>query len=151
MENGALRCWGYAEYGQLGNGWSSGNYGDTSGEVPLNLSDINVGAVVTDVTAGSHHTCALLSDGKLKCWGYNAYGQLGYGHTTELTTPPAAGVDLDGVSAYQLAAGTYHTCALRSNGTARCWGHGGSGRLGLGNTSTIYSPAAGGDVQIFAP
>jgi alpha-tubulin suppressor-like RCC1 family protein len=154
MENGALRCWGYGGDGRTGYGFRSSNnynYGDQSGETPLNLPDINIGAVVTDVTAGDSHTCALASDGSLKCWGSGANGQLGYGNGSNQGTPPAAGVDLDGVSAYQLTAGLNHTCALRSNGTARCWGNGGSGRLGLGNTSTIYSPVAGGDVQIFAP
>lgn len=151
MENGALRCWGHTGHGELGYGWSTGNYGDQSGETPLALSDIAFGAVVTDVEAGRHHTCALLSDGNLKCWGYNAYGQLGYGHTSERSTPPANGVDLDGFSAYQLAAGLHHTCALRVDGEARCWGAGGQGRLGQGNTSSLYSPAAADNIQIFAP
>lgn len=152
MDNGAMRCWGYQHYGQLGDGSSANsNYGDYNGEIPLNRPDVDVGATVNAIAAAGHHTCALLSDSQLKCWGLNNYGQLGYGNTIERTLPPANGVDLDGVTAYQLTAGTVHTCALRSNGTARCWGRGLSGRLGSGSTGNILTPAAADDIQIFAP
>jgi hypothetical protein len=103
---------------------------------------------VRKVVAGARHTCALMENGALRCWGNANYGQLGYGDASERTTPPAAGVDLGGVSAYQLTAGENHTCALRANGTARCWGHGGSGRLGDGMTVNIHTPAAVGDIAI---
>ena len=154
MQNGAMRCWGYGGVGATGYGFRSGsnpNYGDSSNEIPLNLPDIDTGAEVTDMTAGASHTCALLSNGALKCWGEGANGRLGYGNQSDLGTPPAAGVDLVGASAYQLSAGGSHTCALRSNGTARCWGAGGSGRLGSGATADIYTPAVAPDIQVFAP
>ena len=150
LDNGAMRCWGYQGHGATGYGISNSNFGDQSGEVPLNLADIAVGAPVTDIAVGDFHTCALLSDGNLKCWGEGANGRLGYGNQTDLGTPAASGVDLQGTSAYQLTAGAAHTCALRSNGTARCWGAGANGRLGLGNTSDVYSPAAGSDIAILA-
>lgn len=150
LENGAMRCWGNNSYSQLGYGFGNTNHGDQSGEFPLQLADIAVGAVVTDIAVGHRHTCALLSNGALKCWGYGANGRLGYGNQSNQGIPPANGVDLDDTSAYQIAAGGAHTCALRSNGTARCWGAGASGRLGHGATTDAYSPDASGDIAILA-
>jgi alpha-tubulin suppressor-like RCC1 family protein len=60
-------------------------------------------------------------------------------------------VDLDGVGAYRAAAGSDHTCALRNNGTVRCWGNGADGRLGRGSTTSSATATGNVDVQIFAP
>jgi len=167
--NGTLRCWGHGPEGELGqivpgmstfnnigqvtaNGANGINWGDQAGELPSALpSDINTGAQVTDVAAGDFHTCALSSDGKLKCWGFGSSGQLGYGDTANQLTPPAAGVNLDGVTAYRLSAGAAHTCALRSNGTARCWGAGADGRLGRGSTTNSATATGNVDINIFGP
>jgi alpha-tubulin suppressor-like RCC1 family protein len=156
---GTLRCWGRGSEGQLGQGVDfsfsfGGDYiwGNAADEIPSNLpSDINTGAQVTDVAAGDYHTCALSSDGQLKCWGYGGNGQLGNGSGSYLSTPPADGVNLDGVTAYKIAAGSVHTCTLRSNGTARCWGYGGNGRLGLGNTNSSATATGDVDIKILGP
>jgi alpha-tubulin suppressor-like RCC1 family protein len=159
---GTLRCWGQNFHGQLGqsnpgfNGIGSPfgnvNWGDSATELPSNLtSDINTGSLVTDVTAGDSHTCALSSDGQLRCWGRGDSGQLGYGNSNSLLTPPPVGVNLDGVTAYRISAGAGHTCALRSNGTARCWGFGGDGRLGRGSTASSSTATGNVDIQVFAP
>ena len=150
---GTLRCWGRGDSGQLGQTFSGDPYwGNSATELPITLpGDINTGALVTDVTAGGAHTCALSSDGKLKCWGRGDSGQLGYGNFDSQVVPPADGVNLDGVTAYQVAAGLEHTCALRSNGTARCWGAGDGGRLGRGTTDTSANGTGDADVQIFSP
>jgi alpha-tubulin suppressor-like RCC1 family protein len=55
---------------------------------------VDVGGTVKDIVAGGAHTCALLTTGKVRCWGYNDYGQLGYGNTTnggDNGLPSAAG------------------------------------------------------------
>jgi alpha-tubulin suppressor-like RCC1 family protein len=165
---GTLRCWGDDSSGQLGQilpgqGFNANGdlvffgphgvaWGDQPNELPSDLpSDINIGAQVTDVTAGDNHTCALSSNGQLKCWGFGGSGQLGYGDFTNQVTPPTAGVNLDGVSAYGIATGEAHTCALRSNGTVRCWGAGTDGRLGRGDTATSATATGNVDIQIFAP
>jgi alpha-tubulin suppressor-like RCC1 family protein len=165
---GTLRCWGSNQFGQLGqvlpgqafnsngtliqNGPNGTNWGDAANELPKDLaSDINTGSQVTDVTAGNNHTCALSSDGQLRCWGLGNSGQLGYGNFNSQPNPPTAGVNLDGVTAYRVIAGAAHTCALRSNGTARCWGAGADGRLGRGSTTTFATATGNVDIQIFTP
>ena len=78
------------------------------------------------MAAGSHHTCALLAAGTLKCWGNNDFGQIGDGTKTTRPSPvtvkSAAGSStaLSGVRA--VAAGEFHTCALLAAGTMKCWG-----------------------------
>lgn len=158
---GTLRCWGSNFSGQLGqsypgypgiNAGGNNNWGDNTGELPSNLpSDINVGAPVTDVVAGDNHTCTLSSDGQVRCWGRGAEGQLGYGNGNSLLTPQTAGVNLDGVSAYRITAGAAHTCALRNNGTARCWGANGSGQLGRGNTVNSSTATGNVDINVLGP
>jgi alpha-tubulin suppressor-like RCC1 family protein len=154
---GTLRCWGRGQEGQLGQNFSgfrvSDNaWGDTATRLPSMLSsDIDTGAQVTDVTAGDFHTCALSSDGQLKCWGWGSSGQLGYGSTASLDTPRPDGVNLDGVTAFRISAGFGHTCALRSNGTARCWGANSQGQLGRGNTANSATATGDVDIKILAP
>src|SRR5262245_11841162 len=85
------------------------------------------GAVVTHIATGVSHTCARLADGTVRCWGFNAVGQLGDGTTTDRQTPVA----VTGLTAVaELAAGSSHTCARRTDGTAVCWGSNYYGQLG---------------------
>ena len=84
------------------------------------------------VSAGLFSTCALLSNGTVRCWGYNYYGQLGNGTWSESTTPVVVqGLD-DAVSLS--ASDGYHACAVRADGTAQCWGGNVYGALGDGTT-----------------
>lgn len=134
LETGRVRCWGLHTSGQLGYSHGGAVY------LPANAGDVNLGTPTTralQVVAGSVHTCALLDTGGIKCWGYGADGRLGYNNTTTQTTPPAATVNLDGATAYQLSAGGAHTCALLSTGKARCWGNGINGQLGIGSVLDI--------------
>jgi alpha-tubulin suppressor-like RCC1 family protein len=89
-------------------------------------------STATAVSAGSAHTCALLSAGTVKCWGEGFRSQLGNGSTSQQNTP----VSVSNIStATAVTTHEYHTCALLSGGTVKCWGEGGAGRLGNGNTS----------------
>jgi cysteine-rich repeat protein len=151
LTSGAVRCWGKGSNGQLG-------YGDTKhvgdNEFPSTIGDVAVGGAVIQITAGERHTCALLASGNVRCWGSGEYGQLGYGHTNDIgddEVPASANyVDVGG-KVVQIAAGTFHTCALLSWGAVRCWGAGNFGRLGYGNIENIgddETPASAGNVSV---
>jgi len=133
LSGGTVKCWGYNYYGQLGDG----TYGsDSDSSTPVLVSGIT-SAIAID--AGNSHTCALLFDHTVRCWGYNYYGQLGNNSTTNSSTS----VQVSSItSATAIAAGGSHTCALLSNKTVKCWGYNGDGELGDGATDDNDSPIA---------
>ena len=151
---GGVRCWGYGSMGQLGYG-NTLNVGDD--EAPATAGDVNVGTPVVQLAAGEYHTCALLQNGNVRCWGNGNFGALGYGNTLDIgddEVPATAGDVNLGAPVVQLAAGEYHTCALLQNGNVRCWGSGLYGALGYGNFDNIgddEAPAIAGDVNIGSP
>lgn len=108
----------------------------------LDLGTLTVGVPATGATAiaaGNVHTCAAHSDGTVSCWGYNIYGQLGNGTTSESATQTP--VTVTGISdAVSISAGRLHTCAVRAPGTVACWGYICTGQLG--NTATTSFPVA---------
>lgn len=83
------------------------------------------------IAAGDYHTCALTLLGRLYCWGWNEYGQLGDG-TTETRSEPVA---IGGALRFSTLAAAYlHTCAITITGAAYCWGGNRSGEVGDGTT-----------------
>lgn len=156
---GGLRCWGRGELGQLGLRYpgypGNTNWGDAPNELPRDLPrDVSVGGVILDVAAGGLHTCAITSEGKLKCWGIGSSGQLGNGSFETVAEPQANGVDLDDdvtSRPSRLTAGNSHTCALRRDGAVRCWGAGGDGRLGRGSTADFTRATGDVNVRIYPP
>jgi alpha-tubulin suppressor-like RCC1 family protein len=80
MSDGSIKSWGYNYYGQLGDGYNADR------NAPVNVTGLT-GTVTATIATGISHTCALLSDGTVKCWGRNDYGQLGNGNTTNYNTP----------------------------------------------------------------
>ncbi|MDD2891186.1 MAG: T9SS type A sorting domain-containing protein, partial [bacterium] len=92
---------------------------------------------VTKIASGGMHTLALLSDGTIKSWGDNIYGELGVGDTIDRHSP----VTVPGITnAIEIAGGSYHSIALLSDSTIKIWGHNIYGELGLGDTINRYSP-----------
>jgi alpha-tubulin suppressor-like RCC1 family protein/uncharacterized protein YpmS len=128
--SGAAKCWGYGRSGQLGNGATS------DALTPVDVTGMSSGVVA--ISTGTSHTCALTTSGAAKCWGYGASGRLGNGATINALTP----VDVTGMSSgvVAISAGLHYTCALTTSGAAKCWGYGGSGRLGNGATSDALTP-----------
>jgi alpha-tubulin suppressor-like RCC1 family protein len=139
LSDATIACWGANNDGQLGTGITSRDI-----NVPVAVSEgSNAGHTVTRITASGYHTCAVLSDGTVSCWGRNEYGQLGTGDTTNSNTPLAVtGGALTGKTVTRVSAGREHTCALLANGTVACWGMSHTGRLGNGSTIDSYIPVA---------
>ncbi|CAE7707105.1 UVR8 [Symbiodinium sp. CCMP2456] len=144
------KCWGRNDYGQLGVGDTT-NRGDATGQMSDELPSVDVGTgrSVLGLAVGDLHTCALLDDASVKCWGSASDGQLGYestygrGHKAEELGDHLPVVDVGtGKSVLQIVAGDSHTCALLDDGTAKCWGKNGLGNLGLGD-NTNRGDAAG--------
>ena len=127
---GGVKCWGGNTSGQLGN--NSVTNSSTPVDVHTSSSSITPLSGVTAISVGGSYSCALMSNGTVKCWGDAAYGQLGNGNTNNQKTPvsvlASAGVDLSGVSA--ISTGTWHACALMSDGTVKCWGDNDNYQLG---------------------
>jgi alpha-tubulin suppressor-like RCC1 family protein len=108
--------------------------------------------VPVQLAAGSFHTCALLSDGTVRCWGSNYFGQLGNNTTADAYKPQPV-PDIQGATA--IAAGQQNTCAILADKTASCWGANGSGQIGSGgspallpvklNLSNVVKVGVGGD------
>jgi len=125
--DGTVRCWGQGAL--LGDGGLSGSL------TPVTVAGIpgNGGRAAVALAAGAAHTCALLSDQTVLCWGVNDRGQLGNGLTARATTP----VLVSGLSgAVSIGAGVSHTCAVLADTTVRCWGDNLFGQLGNGSTSS---------------
>lgn len=142
--DGTLWCWGYNEFGTLGDG-TLGTVGEANEANYCKATPVQVSALgssVVRVVAGYYHTCALKNDGTLWCWGDNSYGELGDG-TTEgelcglsfACKPFPVQVAALGNTVMQVAAGDWHTCAIKSDGTLWCWGRNDYGTLGDGTMS----------------
>jgi alpha-tubulin suppressor-like RCC1 family protein len=128
LADGTLRCWGWNNQGQLGDGTTTDSF------VPVTVTGMST---ATTVALGGRHSCARLADGTLRCWGDNEYGRLGNGTTTDSFVP----VTVTGIStANALAPGSNHTCTALADGTLRCWGRNSLGALGDGTTTDSSTP-----------
>ena len=149
-QRGVLKCWGQNKQASDGTGGFLG-LGDTENRGDGNdmgaaLPAVNVGAGrrVAQVAMGHWHSCALLDDGSLKCWGRNHKGQLGLGDTVDRGASASGmgdglpAVDLGERRAVRVTAGELHTCAILDDQSVKCWGYNEDGRLGLGTTTKAY-------------
>ncbi|MCX6027074.1 MAG: hypothetical protein NTY23_12605, partial [Chloroflexi bacterium] len=102
---------------------------------PPPLAQAPAGAAVgapMRIAAGGAHSCALVGDGAVMCWGKNNWGQLGDGSTTDRATPVPlnSGLIQPGLRFVEITAGAEHTCGLTGDGRAWCWGYNFAGQLG---------------------
>ncbi|MED5291146.1 MAG: hypothetical protein VX778_02850, partial [Candidatus Thermoplasmatota archaeon] len=140
LDDGSVKCWGDDLEGQLGaglNGNTNYNGFGYDSDVPTPVL-LPTGRTAIAVEANYRHTCALLDDGSLTCWGSDWRGELGNGGSnTALDYPSTNPIDLGtGRTAVAVSLGRAHTCAILDNGDAKCWGWDSSGQLGDGGVST---------------
>jgi len=129
LSDGTVKSWGYDNSGQLGNDVSL-----TNQPTPVTVSGITNAVAIA---AGGWHSLAILSDGTVKSWGYDAQGQLGNDASSSNCPTP---VTVSGIStATVVAAGTNHSLAVLSDGTMKSWGSDGNGQLG--NDATLANQA----------
>jgi alpha-tubulin suppressor-like RCC1 family protein len=128
LTDGSVTCWGTNSNGELGDGGVAAGWSTT----PVAVSGLTGAA---GVSAGGIHTCAVLSDGTVRCWG--AFGLLGNGTDDRSFTPvPVSGIS----TATSARSGRFHTCALLSGGTVQCWGQNLQGQLGDGTRTSRNAP-----------
>ena len=141
LDDASVKCWGYNGQGLLGLGdmIPRGNAPDQMGD-NLPAVDLGTGRTGLTMTAGINHTCALLDNHQVKCWGQGKNGCPGYEDGNDRGDDPGEmGDNLPyvnlgtGRTAAFLVAGLVHTCALLDNGTVKCWGQNPDGRLGTGD------------------
>jgi len=152
LDNNQVKCWGNNSSGELGlgstasRGRSITEMGDSLPAVDLGSDANGVAYTAQRITAGAAHSCALLSNNQVKCWGNNLYGQLGLGDmnnrgdapgemgnslpTVSLGTSPVTGLPY---TAKEIGAFGYQTCARLDNDDLKCWGNNGHGQLGQGD------------------
>jgi alpha-tubulin suppressor-like RCC1 family protein len=139
---GVIYCWGKDQYGQLGTGGISLEAQSPSLVDTSAIPGINA---FVQIAGGYGHTCGLTAEGVVYCWGWDGYGQLGNGGTSQDTQSPSP-VDtstIPGNKAFvKLTGGNYHTCGLTAEGVAYCWGLDQYGQLGNGGaTLDAQSPS----------
>lgn len=146
IDDGTVQCWGDNRTGQLG-------FYTRLGQVS-SLTERHFGQVteldspVLALAAGGLHTCALLNDGRVKCWGNNTHDQLGRGADSRysgvgINHTPEPVVNLTDVRAIE--AGEHHTCALLSLGEVQCWGRNDQGQIGnatVDATNRYHTPTS---------
>ena len=154
LNDNTVKCWGPNANGQLGLG-DTADRGDNPGEMGDSLPTVNLGTGKTAkaITAGYAYTCAILNDDTVKCWGDNYVGQLGLGDTADRGDAPGEMGDSlpavqlgSGLTAVKISAGFEHVCALLTGNKVKCWGHNGSGALGVPWGPVYYRGAAPGEM-----
>ncbi|HZH17832.1 MAG TPA: hypothetical protein VE057_26000 [Archangium sp.] len=123
-QDGTLWAWGSNRYGQVGDGTTTNRLS------PVQIGLSNVGGIA----AGTGHTVALKKDGTAWAWGYNYYGQVGDGTSRTNRLAPVQVVGFSNGSA--VAAGGFHSAALKKDGTVWTWGDNYHGQIGNGTSGT---------------
>lgn len=129
-DDGTVWAWGLNNFGQLGDGTFANR------SLPVQVGGGSLNNVVA-ISAGTIFSMCLLSDGSLRCWGDNAFAQLGTGSTGSAQNLPVTNATPNDIIA--IAAGDYHAYALRSNGALLGWGTALFGAVGNGSTTGLLA------------
>ncbi|WP_437902907.1 hypothetical protein WME95_30690 [Sorangium sp. So ce327] len=133
LSDGSVWCWGRNTWGNLGDGTLQQDR-----PIPRPVTGLSGAArVAASISSGRAHTCAVLTDGAVACWGAGNSGQLGDGEATNSPSPVRA-KELAGAT--QVAVGGTHTCAVTASHELYCWGEGSSGQLGYGDEVDRVEP-----------
>ncbi|MBN2196904.1 MAG: RCC1 repeat-containing protein [Polyangiaceae bacterium] len=136
-EDPSAVCWGYNAHGELGNATVTDSASDS-------LVSVELTGPVDQLAAGWGHTCALLADGAVWCWGDNGEGQLTDAANDAPSSPTPIQVNVPPATA--IVAGGAHTCAILADSTVRCWGDNGGCQLGGGNWEQPPGPVTVVDI-----
>jgi len=129
---GAPYCWGVNSEGELGNGSTTNSSTPAAVSGGLTFAAVHAGP-------GSAHSCGVTTASAAYCWGYNGYGQLGNGSTSNSTVPVAVA---GGLAFAVVSGGFGHSCGVTGAGAAYCWGWNFAGQLGNGSTTNSSTPVA---------
>ena len=150
---GQAYCWGFNEYGELGNHAAYTSNDPVAVVAPAKGQALRF----QSIAAGEDHTCALTLNAIAYCWGRNEFGKLGNHSTTNSSLPVAVSAANRGqiLRFSKLVVGDRHTCGLSSNGGAYCWGYNFPGSLGNNSTTNSSIPVAvvaakGGNILSFS-
>ena len=152
-----VKCWGFGMYGRLGSG--SDHSSNTPVDVIASKGSTSLLSDVVQINGGSTHTCALISSGRVKCWGRRKMGQLGDGNALSQYTNAVLNPSYNGAyiswpvdviasqgstsllsEVVQIGTGEDRNCVLMSSGRVKCWGVGNTGSLGNGQSITANHP-----------
>ena len=112
LDNGSASCWGNTE--QMGNGnW-------LNSPTPTLVGSFGVGRTAVAISAGQAHTCVILDNGSVSCWGHGSYGRLGTGDTEQRLSPTLVEGLGQGQSAIEISSGFGHRAQF--DGSVWCWG-----------------------------
>ena len=129
-QGGSVWCWGANESGQVGDGTLQ-----NSRPSPVQVTSVDISQVAEVIPAGDH-SCALMSNGSLRCWGSNIEGRLGDGTTEQGPKLASVEVAVLGTSVVRSSG----VCAIKSDSTLWCWGSNAWGQVGDGMTTNRTSP-----------
>lgn len=127
LSSGGVKCWGHNGQGSLGNGTNGLTLSDSF--APVSVSGITD---AVQVSVGDYHVCAVLSSGKINCWGSGGYAQLGNGSNADSSVP----VEVSGITNAVRVGSGFATCAVLSSGKVNCWG-------GIANYSNVPVEVSG--------
>jgi alpha-tubulin suppressor-like RCC1 family protein len=139
-KKGSVKCWGSNYYGNLGVG-TRGSFGEENYFKPYPVDVIGLKSDVIALSSGGNHSCAIIKNKGVKCWGLNSDGLLG--DNTNKNRADTGGPDpyssipinvsgLKNDESIAITSGYEHTCVLSKYGSVKCWGGNFNGQMGNG-------------------